>query len=54
MMDVYILYCIAENAVYDAAAIQLNTYDAKAVYEPVMDNEQMNVVCCQYTYVHEY
>ena len=35
------IHCIAENAVYGDNGAELNAYDvAKAVYEPVKDNEK--------------
>ena len=41
---------IADNVAYGDNAVQINTYDeAKAVYEPVKDNETSEVkglVCC--------
>ena len=41
---------IADNVAYDDNAVQINTYDeAKAVYEPVKDNEtseEKGQVCC--------
>ena len=51
------IHCIAENAVYDDNGAELNAYDvAKAVYEPVKDNEKtegQNSVChmCSYVYI---
>ena len=49
------IYFIAENAVYVDNGAELNAYDvAKAVYEPVKDNEkteEKNSVC-QITCVH--
>ena len=43
------IYYIAENAVYGDNEAELNAYDvAKAVYEPVKDNEKIeekNYVC---------
>ena len=43
-------YYISENAVYSDHGAEVNTYDvAKAVYEPVKDNEETeerNLVCC--------
>ena len=41
---------IADNVAYGDNAVQINTYDeAKAVYEPVKDNEtseEKGQVCC--------
>ena len=41
---------IVDNVVYGGNVVQINTYDeAKAVYEPVKDNETSKVkgqVCC--------
>ena len=43
-------YYISDNVVYGDNGAELNTYDvAKAVYEPVKDNEETeerNLVCC--------